>query len=209
MSLEATSDYERWAVGLRAWRNDPLTDLSGLPPLQIDSLPPAAFKRLLRHLNEAVDGFMNRWQTQLVAAMEHVRDHGAIAQVLVDARARFAHRLRLADHSGLPEVIRKQLRSQAEIQLRSIQQQLEDSALSMSGGVSGSARADREAILRVYRENALTAVLDPRATSDTVDDPEMRRAEAAEASLNGGVGHLETGTWTAPRRRIVFNHSGD
>jgi hypothetical protein len=202
VTLDATTDYERWTLGLRAWRADPSTDLSGLPALQMDSLPPAAFTRLLRHLNEAVDEFMKRWHDQFIATTANVRDEREIARVLVDARSRFAPRLRLAAHSGLPEPIRQQLRAHAEIELRSIQGQLEDSAKSMSSSGASSVRSDRDMLLRLYRENPLTAVLDPNALADTIDDREMHRADAAQERMEAEAYAAATDPWTVPRRRV-------
>jgi hypothetical protein len=204
VSSDAATEYEQWTLGLRAWRVDPLTDLSGLPPLRNDSLPPAAFQRLLRHLHEAIEMFMKRWQEQLVAATADLRDEADAARALVDARRRFAQRLRLAAHPGLPEDIQLRLRAQAEIDLRSIQAELEGSVLTIAGSGARSAQTDRETLLRIYRENALTAALDPSFISDSVDDREMHRANAAEQLIEPVQSEANTNRWTASRRRVFI-----
>jgi len=182
LSGSSLSVYEAWVRTLRAWRRDPLTDLTQLPALDETSFPPATYQRLVSHLNDAINEFMRRWQGQLAAALGAAGDDHARARALVDARVGLGYRLQLARHPAFPEEIRKQLLAQAETDIRGLQAQLEDDAQHVVAASSGATRQQREATLKLFRTNALVAVLDPSFTVDgSFDDREIRRAEATAA----------------------------
>lgn len=198
------SVYEAWVKTLRAWRREPLTDLSGLPALDETSFPPATYERFLNHLNEAINEFMARWQSQLSSALGGAADGHAVARVLVDARVGLRMRIQLARHPAFPETIRAQLVSQAESDIKGLQAQLEGQAMNVVSTSSASNRPEREATLRLIRDNALTAVLDPAfSVSGPVGDREMQRADAVtEAWLNAESAALDDFVPRKPMRRV-------
>jgi hypothetical protein len=198
----SSSVYEQWVLGLRAWRSDPSTDLSHLPALDETSFPPATYDRLIDHLNEAINAFMAAWNDQLLGAVRSATDTHALARALVDARRGLAHRLVLARHPSLPETIRRQLLTQAEADIRGLQRQLEERAEHVAESASSLGRTEREAALRLHRENSLTAVLDPAFSLDGVDDREVARADAIEQ--HGAAAVDATPFTTARPQRRVF-----
>ncbi len=200
------SVYEDWVKGLRAWRRDPITDLSHLPALEESSFPPATYQRFLNHLNDAINEFMKRWQGQLSASLGAATNDHARARALVDSRLGLGQRLKLARHPSFPEKIRSQLVAQAERDIRSLQAQLEEDAVNVVAASSASSRPQREATLRLIRDNALTAVLDPNFSLDgTINDREALRADAVtEESLLADEVALQDFVPRRPTRRI-FN----
>lgn len=201
---DSLSVYEDWVKALRAWRHDSITDLDHLPPLDEASFPPATYQRFLNHLNEAINEFMKRWQLQLSAALGSATDDHARARALVDSRVGLVQRLKLAQHPSFPEKIREQLLTQAAMDIKGLQAQLEEDALHVVAASSVSARPQREATLRLIRDNALTAVLDPNFSLDgTVSDQGGMRAEAATGELPSVErAVLQDFVPRRPRRRI-------
>lgn len=200
------SVYEDWVRALRAWRRDPLVDLSHLPALDEASFPPATYQRFLNHLNEAINEFMKRWQSQLSTSLGAATDDHVRARALVDSRLGLSQRLRLARHASFPEKIRNELVAQAEKDIRGLQAQLEENALNVVAVSSASSRPQREATLRLIRDNALTAVLDPNFSLDgTINDKEALRADAV--TEESGEAASTTFQDFVPRRPIrrIFN----
>lgn len=204
MSANSLSVYETWVRTLRAWRRDPLIDLSQLPTLDETSFPPATYQRLINHLNEAITEQMKRWQSQTASTLGAATDDHARARALVDAREGLAHRLKLARHTAFPEQIRSALITQAENDIRSLQTQLERDAQHVAAAASASNRPVREATLKLFRDNPLTAVLDPNFSLDgTIDDTEMRRAESVtEEDLAATSGQVQEFVARRPRRIV-------
>lgn len=202
----SVSVYEDWVRALRAWRRDPVTDLSHLPPLDETSFPPATYQRFLNHLNDAINEFMKRWQSQLSTSLGASTEDHARARALVDARVGLAQRLQLARHPSFPDSIREALVTQATADIRNLQAQLEDDAANVVAVSSASNRPQREATLRLIRDNSLTAVLDPGFTLDgNIRDQEVLRAEAVtEESLRADRATAQDFVARRPRRRI-FN----
>lgn len=191
-------------LGLRSWRADPLTNLTHLPKLDETSFPPATYNRLINHLNEAINEFMKRWTLQLSSALGVAKEPHALARALVDARLGLAHRLKLARHPSLPETISKQLLTQAENDIRSLQRQLEEGAQHAASSGSSVGRNEKEALLRLYRDNALTAVLDAGFSLDSVNDREVQRADAAENAIADESAPADPFTLSRPKRRIFL-----
>lgn len=198
------SVYEDWVKALRAWRRDPLTDLSHLPTLDETSFPPATYQRFVTHLNDAVNAFMKRWQDQLSASLGAAQDDHARARALVGARQGLHQRLTLARHPSFPPRIREQLVAQAEEDVRNLQAQLEENAVNVVAVSSASHRPQREATLRLIRDNALTAVLDPLFSLDgELTDREVERADAYVAeSVRGEPPALQDFVPRRPARRL-------
>ena len=192
-------------LGLRSWRADPLTNLSHLPRLDETSFPPATYNRLVNHLNDAINEFMKRWTLQLSSAVGAAKEPHALARALVDARLGLAHRLKLARHPSLPEAMSKQLVTQAETDIRSLQRQLEEGAQHAASSGSSVGRTEKEAVLRLYRDNALTAVLDAGFSLDSVNDREVKRADDAEAAIAPDAAPVEPFSLSRPKRRIVLS----
>ncbi len=205
MSSSSSNVYEQWVLGLRSWRADPLTNLSDLPKLDETSFPPATYNRLINHLNEAINEFMKRWNRQLSSAVGAAKEPHTLARALVDARLGLAHRLKLARHPSLPATISKQLVTQAETDIRSLQRQLEEGAQHAASSGSSVGRTEKEAILRLYRDNALTAVLDAGFSLDGVNDREVQRANAAEDTVAYDGTPAEPFTLSSPKRRIFLS----
>ncbi|WP_157983954.1 hypothetical protein [Nesterenkonia muleiensis] len=179
--MSSLTEYEAWVRSLRAWQRDPLTDMSQLPAIDAASFPPATFDRFLKRLNEAIGEFMRRWQDQLATSLGKASDLHAMARVLVHSREGLVMRLRLAQHPGLPQQIREALTDQASAEIRDLQQQLEKDAATRVSRMSGSSRPEQESALKLFRDNALTAVLDPGFSLDgSVQDAVTRAAEAVE-----------------------------
>lgn len=204
MSAPSTNVYEQWVLGLRAWRVDPQTDLSQLPKLDESSFPPPTYNRLINHLNEAINEFMKRWNLQLASTVGAAGDPHALARALVDGRVGLAHRMRLARHPSLPETMGKQLVKQAESDIHSLQRQLEEGAQHAASSGSSVGRTEREATLRLYRDNSLTAVLEPGFSLDGVNDREVLRADAVENAISQDAVPPEPFTVTRRKRRIVL-----
>lgn len=211
VNADCSTLYETWVRTLRAWSKDPLVDLSRLPSLDAQSFPPAAYQRFLLHLNAAIDAFMENWQTTFMATMGAAHDDHSRARALVSARTGLARRLSLARHPSFPPQIRDQMIQQTERDVRSLQAQLETDALRASTGWSASTRSQQEALLRLVRRNALTAVLEPSfSLAELIDDSELRRAQAAAATIIAQtadeVVEHQTGR---PKRRIFIEDPGD
>jgi len=183
-----------------------MTDLSHLPSLDEASFPPATYQRFLNHLNDAINEFMKRWQSQLSGSLGAATEDHARARALVDARVGLAQRLQLARHPSFPDNIRDALVTQATADIRNLQAQLEEDAANVVAVSSASNRPQREATLRLIRDNALTAVLDPGFSLDgNISDQEMLRAEAVtEESLRTDRATAQDVVPRRPTRRI-FN----
>ncbi|MCF6389349.1 hypothetical protein L2K20_20435 [Mycobacterium sp. MBM] len=155
-----TSVYEAWVSALRLWGADPRHDMAGLPVLVVDSLPPAAYERLLGHLMAAQQRVMDQWSVTFTRDLAAVRDEHSRARVLLGGRVLLARRLQLARHPGLPEVVRTELANGIARDIRQLQQELEEAVMRQQPGT----RLDRtqiERALYALRTNPLTAVLDP------------------------------------------------
>ncbi|MET0932008.1 MAG: hypothetical protein ABWX74_21005 [Aeromicrobium sp.] len=210
MSSDSLSVYEAWVRTLRAWQRDSTTDLTGLPVLDETSFPPATYQRLIRHLNDAVTEHMRRWQEQLGATLGPASSDHEKARALVDARVGLGQRIMLARHTSFPEKIRQQLMTQAETDIRGLQAQLEEQATHVAAAGSATSRPQREATLKLFRDNALTAVLDPGfAVDGTIDDHETRRAAAADADVDTHAGGLVTDVVRRRPTRRIFNPADD
>lgn len=204
---DGASAYEQWVVALRRWAVDPLTDLSHLPALDEATLPPAAFQRLLKHLNAAINDFMRRWRDSFLGSLRGASRTTELARILIDARAALRPRLQLAEHPSLAVSIRAQLRDQAHADVRRIQEELEGTAQRTVGSVTGSARREREELLRIYRDNSLVALLHPAQHGEIVVDHEVRRAEAQELRDDADLGWTGIESSVRRPRRVIITGS--
>ncbi|MFT4298206.1 MAG: hypothetical protein QM597_00995 [Aeromicrobium sp.] len=198
------SVYETWVRTLRAWSKDPATDLSHLPAFDPEGFSPSTYERFVDHVIKAIEDQTDRWHRSFLDAAQNARDDHAMAQVLVDARKGLAHLLRLSRHPAFPEEIREALSKRFDEQIRDIQQHLEDSAVHAASMSSATNRAEREARLRLYRDNALTAVLDPGFSLDgQIDDVVTRQADAAPVNVPPPIPPSLHGSSVPPARRVV------
>lgn len=155
---QPATTYELWVRTIRAWSNDESVSLTELPQLTEDSMPAAAYSRLIDHIAEAIGTVTARWDRALSRALDSITDPNALAMDLVSLRRRLARRLELARHPGLPEVVRTAFSEAADRDIRSYQRQLEESVneLGRSGRVPTTVV---DALYRCVRENSFVAVL--------------------------------------------------
>jgi hypothetical protein len=154
-----SSAYEAWVEAIYAWRENPRHDLTQLPTLLVESLPPTAFDRLFTHIAKAQQHVMDRWSETFIRDWASARDEYAAVRVLMASRVVMARRLQLAGHPGLPEEVRQEFTEGVARDVRKLQQDLEVIATRQSGH-----RIDRtatERTLNLLRANRLTAILEP------------------------------------------------
>lgn len=154
------SPYELWVVGLRAWQRDPSTDLSGLPILLSESLPPEAYQRLFNHMRQAIDAMMAEFTELLARDIGHATSEHDYARAMVGLRARLARRVQLAEHPGLPEEVRVELRKGVATDVTALQMQVEE-LVTANANRYGSDRSHTEQMLRIVRQNRFTVILEP------------------------------------------------
>lgn len=183
--LVGDSEYGRWVGFLRSWaRQEAATeDADRLPALQPSSLPTASWASLAVHLTEALSARLQSWNDALSRSMSHAHDEFSIALTLSQSRTGLYSLRFLAGHPHLPSELTERLLEQVDAQVRSVQQQLEEQVTRPSDRTTDPSRS--QSLLRVLRENSLTAVLD-------VPGP-IRPARPWQA----------TPATEAPRRRIV------
>lgn len=154
-----SSAYEAWVNAIYAWRENPRHDLSQLPTLVVESLPPSAFDRLFAHIAKAQQYVMDQWSDTFVRDWASARDEHAAMRVLMASRVVMARRLQLAGHPGLPEVVRREFTEGVARDVRKLQKDLEDLAVRQSGYRIDRAGIERS--LNLLRANRLTAILEP------------------------------------------------
>lgn len=152
--------YEAWALGLKAWPEDPSAALEDLPPLAEDTFDPVTYQRLGQRLHDAISEFMDIWVDRLAAGFDSSAGAHDIARQLVDLRGRLRPRALLAEHPGLPEPIRQALREGLRADLISLQAQLERNAV-QSAHTSRTDRSSADQMLIVLRQNSLLYLLPP------------------------------------------------
>lgn len=203
--LEASNDYEAWVLGLQAWAKDPSHDLGGLPQLCVDSLPPAAYERLVAHIMAAQQKVMSAWQGRFERNIQAARSEHEYARTLVELRSLLGRRLQLARHHGLPAEIQQPLVDGVERDIRRIQQDLEN-AVTQPGRGSGIQMATRERMLTLVRVNSFTAILKPGfpleslfvAMTSPTQDPVSRQPFLSSTDLSAGPTRVN-------RRRVVLD----
>ena len=175
---EATSAYEAWVLELQAWAKDPSHDLSGLPQLHADSLPPSAYERLIGHIMAAQQEVMSTWQRRLERNIQSARSEHEYARALVELRALLGRRLQLASHPALPREIQDPLQEGVERDIRRIQQDLEN-AVTQPGRGGGIHMAARDRMLRLVRATASPPCYSPASRWNRYSSPRQ--------SLRGGL----------------------
>lgn len=154
------SAYGSWVLALRRWREDPRHDMSGLPTLLVDSLPPSAYGRLLDHITAAQQAVMKKWSETFLREWSGAGDDHARARALLGGRVLLARRMKLAGHPGLPELIRTELTKGVARDVEQLQKELEDVIVRAHRG-STLNQPQLERALEVLRSNSLTAILKP------------------------------------------------
>lgn len=150
--------YEAWASVLKAWSVDPSTPLAGLPAITETTFDPQTFNRLMERIHDAQSAFMDRWTERLSTATSRARTDFELARELVTARSELRARVELVSHPGLPEPVRKALRTGIEADLQNLQQQLEES-VTQNDSATRTDRAATSKMLLIVRQNAMTAIL--------------------------------------------------
>ena len=146
-------------MAVRLWRDDPRHDLTTLPPLSVDSLPPTAYERLFDHIRAAQQRVMDRWSETFARDWGNARDDHGRVRALMATRVLMARRLQLAGHPGLPEVIRTEFTAGVARDVRTLQKELEDTVIKQTGHRIDGVQIERT--LRLLRANRLTAILEP------------------------------------------------
>ncbi len=187
--------YESWVIGLRAWANDPGTDLSQLPTLTAESFTPATYQRLIKHLNDAISTMMASWNESLNRAISSARDEHDVARELVQLRALLARRLQLARHPGFPQEISNSLWDGACVDILAIQQSLESGVHATSDRATTS-RSDQERTLAMVRGTSFAAIIAPGYPIDQLFSQPDASPAISESSPEGP-------SLTSPSRRRV------
>lgn len=204
MTSPVGSTYESWVLALRKWATDPRHDMSGLPTLQADSLPPSAYERLMGHIASAQQELMSTWRARLESGFAAAKTEQDYGRTLVELRGLLGRRLQLARHAGFPAQIQQALSESVERDVRRLQRELED-AVTQPG--RSTIRTSAERLLRVVRSNSLTAILDPGFPLDTLFErpappPDVRGPLPAPAGAAAG----QTGSSSRMiRRRVVLD----
>jgi hypothetical protein len=146
-------------MAVRTWRDDPRHDLTTLPPLGIDSLPPTAYERLFDHIRAAQQRVMDRWGETFARDWGNARDDHARVRALMATRVLLARRLQLAGHPGLPEFVRTEFTAGVARDVHTLQKNLEDAVSKQTGHRIDRVQTDRT--LSLLRANRLTVILDP------------------------------------------------
>ncbi|WP_006245064.1 hypothetical protein [Mycolicibacterium tusciae] len=155
----SASAYEAWVTAVRSWRDDPRHDLSALPSLGADSLPPSAYERLFDHIRLAQQRVMDRWSETFARDWGNAREDHARVRALMATRVLLARRLQLAAHPGLPEVVRTEFTNGVARDVHALQKDLEDAAVRQTGHRVDRVQTDRT--LNLLRANRLTVILEP------------------------------------------------
>lgn len=192
------SDYEVWVGTLRAWAEDPHTCLDHLPPLDERSFSPDTYARFMAHLLRSIEASSRRGIDALSQAFQHSTTPSELEIELVALRPVLARRAQLVRHPSLPEAVRTALEDAMRRELERAQQHIE--ADLQHQGLGGRIQTDlTNRMLRVIRENPLTAVLD-RSFAEAAG-----RLEVAPLPL---VDHSNsTPTRRFRPRRVVSAHS--
>lgn len=174
------SAYEAWVTAVRSWREDPRHDLTALPVLAVESLPPAAYDRLFAHIRDAQQHVMDRWSETFARDWGNATDDHSRIRVLIATRVLLARRLQLAGHPGLPQVVRDEFRAGVARDIQALQKNLEDAAAARSGH-----RIDHsgtEHTLDLLRANRLTAILEPGFPLQALIEGRIEVAQSQPAS---------------------------
>ncbi|MFT4127530.1 MAG: hypothetical protein QM662_15035 [Gordonia sp. (in: high G+C Gram-positive bacteria)] len=210
------SAYEQWVMALRRWQRDPGADMSGLPVLRADSLPPDAYSRLFGHFHTAMSALTEDVAARFARMLEVARSDHDIANALIGLRAPLARRLQLCRHPALPPEVVRALTDGAERDITALQHELED-VLTSSSSRYASDRRRLEELRTLVRHNRITVVLEPgfpleSLFSNGAHPPASRRRSApdptptADRTPAGGPGPLPGGLHGPVRRRVFLNN---
>lgn len=157
-SSGASGTYEQWVLTIREWEKDPTVSLANLPLLTTESFNPATFKRLLKHIDRALNKVDLRWNESLQKALEQARNTHELELALVQSRNHLYRRIQLCNHPSLPEEIRTSLMNDTRAKITDWQQQLESSLCNTTSRASVDLK-EQEIMLQLVRKTPLTAVL--------------------------------------------------
>lgn len=190
--------YETWVLTLRAWALDPLTSLDDLPPLADDTFAPDTYRRLLHHVQLAMDEVAGRWSRGVAKAFENHTSTFELTRDLTSLRAGLARQWQLATHPSLPEGLRGPLSDGVRRRALESQRQLEESVREQIRR-SGTDRPGLEQALRALREASLSRVVDHRLGDDgrmgittptpSVSLPAPRRGESGSRERTNRFTH--------------------
>ncbi|MBM9837365.1 hypothetical protein JO861_12450 [Rhodococcus hoagii] len=208
MTDSTSSVYEAWVLALRTWQDRPDRDLSTLPALSADSLPPAAYARLIAHVQAAQSALTEAGVARFQRAWEAARSEHERMRALVELRRLLGRRLQLARLGVLPAEIREGLESGVRRDIGEMQRTLEDAANAPNRS-AGSNRTEQERTRYLLRTNGLLALLDADFPLNSLFDsatepPAAPRQQSDEPTTSSGPG-MPPPTGTSIRRVIVVD----
>lgn len=146
--------YAEWVTYLDRFARGQEAGLSLPPRIEPGDLDSDTMARLGNHLHDALSGRIDSWVAALNRAINTASGEFALGRALAQGRDGLRSLLAFADHAPLPEELRGQLRQIVERQVRTAQESLEQD-------VGRVTTQHSERMLRIVRENRLTAVLTP------------------------------------------------
>ncbi|MBX3100670.1 MAG: hypothetical protein KF761_13960 [Salinibacterium sp.] len=194
---DSAGTYEVWVMALRRWRDDPTTDMSGLPVLASDTFSPTAYSRLFDHMQAAMSTMMSAWNTRLNKVWTSSPTLHDLSRELIQLRTLLVRRLLLTRHPSLPPEMSGPLYEGACNDIRRIQLDLEKSATT-SGARATTDRDASERILDLLRKNSFAAITAPGFPLE-----ELIAAQAAPAGT--AMPHQPVPDSTPVRRRVVID----
>ena len=151
--------YETWARALRSWATDPTATLDGLPPITAESFNPTVHRRLLKHIERALNIADTRW-SEALTNLPATADYHEFERWWLTTRNNLARRMHLCNHPGLPNEIRSTLLIDAQTRIGNWQHHIEN-ILRRSSVTGELPTATEQRIYDLVRSTPLTAVLDP------------------------------------------------
>jgi hypothetical protein len=141
--------YADWSHFLEDWSRAKL-GVDAIPNvLEQADFAPDTWVRLLTRVQDAVQERLNRWNSQLSAALAAAPDEFATGRALTQSRVGLRAIRELCLQPGLPEDLRARLVGQIDQQVRSLQTTLEQQARDLRQ--SGDSKAS-EMLLRALRD---------------------------------------------------------
>jgi hypothetical protein len=148
--------YQAWVDFLDRWSAGEPADQTSLPRLVPADFAGDSWARLTNRITEALSRRLVTWSETLARELPAARDEFAAARALNHARWALPPIRSLAATPALPDELRERLVELVDGQIRSVQQQLDDSVERLRR--AGVPNAAVEARLRTIRANPLTAV---------------------------------------------------
>lgn len=210
--------YADWARFLEAWGRGECGMEAAPAALAPEDFAPETWSRLAGRFHAALDERLTRWDKALAAGFRDARGEFELGRALTQSRHGLSAIRALGQHEAVPTDLRGRLLETIDRQVTTAQADLERSAERRRA--AGDHRGG-EALLRVVRDNPLTAVLRaPAAAPDpwsSAGPPRRREVLAPAPCPEGGAPHHDgalplagaahphdDGASDRPRRRVLF-----